>query len=443
MRESSAFPITEAKPLTWSGWRYALAMYVLALAVVAFMSLVLGQLIGEPHLWVTSNDIWSITHAAQYAGNGGLGSIYAVSPWYAALPGYLLIYAPVTMIGDHFNLVTGYPFSIAHPSMFVLTGPFFAFTGATVVLGVDYLADSLAIERRRRRMVGLAVALFIAGPVPIFLGHPEDMVALGLAALAFGLLFRGRPVGAAFALSFAILFQTWAVLLIPAAVIAVAPNLRWRTLVRILALPAVMGATFLITDFHDTVTDVVHQPMADAGQHLPWWSVAARMNVTDLENTYHGLVSGSTTRWPAVVVAVLVAWPVRHRPTGQDVLMVAAVAMFARGFFEAEYFAYYFAPATVFLWLMAADRGTGTKRFTVAMTTAFLLYASAPMAESGVRFSPWIALFNVTATGGLALAATVGRPRPNRRPELVPPDLADLADLSDLDVQAGKRTVPL
>jgi hypothetical protein len=396
-----------------------MAMYVLALAVMAFMAVVLGDFIGLPHEWIISNDVWSITHATQYASNGGIGDFYSVSPWYAALPGYVFLYAPVAILGDHLNLVAGYPSQLYHPSMFLLTGPFFALTGASVVLGVDYLADSLDIPRRRRRLALLAVTLFMAGPIPIFMGHPEDMVALGLVGLALGLLFRRRPVGAAVALSMAILFQTWASLLIPAFLIAVPAGTRVRWLARVLALPGLVGAAFLVTDFHDTVTDVLHQPMVNAGQHLPWWSIAGRMNVSDLEGAYHGLVSGSTTRWLAVIIAVVVAWNLRHRPGPYEVLVAAAVAMYARGFFEAEYFAYYFAPATVLIWVLAAYRADSWKRLATAMTAAFLLYASAPLAESGVRFSPWIALANVTASGALALAAsTAWRPR---RPVLSTP----------------------
>lgn len=394
-----------SRSLRWSGWPFAAAMYLLGVAGCAFMSFGLPYLTGSPGVWGSADDVWVTTHTAQYIANGGLGAVYSVSPWYSALPGFLLIYAPVAALGDHLNLLTGYPFALPKPSMWLVTGPFFFLTGATAVLGVDYVADTLGIPTARRRVVGVMVALLVVAPIPGFMGHPEDLVALALSCLSIAFLLRGRPVGAAFALSAAILSQTWAGLLIPVFIVSVPAGLRIRSLARIVVVPAAMAAMFLVFDFGDTLSSLLHQPMAAVGQRLPWWALAGHVTIHDDAGTFTNLANGSNTRCLAVLAACLAAWWIRHDPTPEKILLAAGIALFARGFFEAEIFAYYLAPAAVVIWLLAATTVGSRKRLTVALVSGLAIYGSAPMAMQGVASSPWLALAILASAGALAFAA--------------------------------------
>ena len=255
--------------------------------------------------------------------------MFSANPWFAALPGFVYLYAPVTALAGHFGLVSGYPIALGQPSMWLISGPFFFICGATAVLGVDYLAETLNVDPKRRRLITFAVAVLVVGPTPGIAGHPEDLMALALVCLSFSLTFRGRPAGSAIALSAAILVQTWAGLALPVLIGAAPAGLRWRTLIRAAAAPAAVGLLLLALDFRQASLDLLRQPMPDTGQHLLWWNVAPHLSISTIFGTQE-MVAGSTTRSLAVVVSVVVAWLVRNRRDPRAVMLALAVALFAR-----------------------------------------------------------------------------------------------------------------
>lgn len=399
--------------MCWDDRRYMVAMYVLGVTACFFFSFGFPHLVGLSHQWLVAEDAWSTVHIAQYVANGGLSGIYSLTPWYAALPGFIIVCAPFAALGDHLGLVTGYPYVIAHPSMWLVIGPLFAVTGATPVLGADYLASSLGVSRARRRVMAALIAVLMAGPEPGVMGHPEDMVALALACVALGLVVRGRWLGSALVLSAAIAFQTWAVLLVPVLFVAWPAGMRLRLLVRAAAVPGALTAALLAFDFKDTISILVSQPMADAGQPLPWWHFARHITVVDQMGTLH-LRAGSTSRFIAVVVAVAAAWVIRRKVTPVAVVSASAVALCARGLFEAQYWSYYMIPGAVLLWVLCATAAPGPKRLTVGMIGAFAFYASAPMSGMGVQEPALLALCVLVASAGLAAGAAW--PRRTARP---------------------------
>lgn len=399
---------SELPPLRWKGWRFAVAMYILAVAGCAFISFLLGPLLGI-HEWFFSEDVWYTTNSSQYAINGGAGAVYAANPYFAALPGFIYLYAPVVGIAEHFGFVPGYPIVLPKPSMLLVIGPFFFLCGATAVLGMDYLMETLQVAALRRRIVLAGVAIFVVAPTPGFAGHPEDLLALALVCTAVSLLIRKRLTGAGLLLAASVLMQTWAGLLIPVFLAACPPGQRVRMLVRSSAAPAVMGLCLLALDFKDAATDLLRQPMLNAGQHLPWWGLASHFTVTNLGTTFPA-VSGSTTRTLAVVVAAIAALWVARRPTPEAIVFASAVATYARCFFEVEFWPYYVAPAAVLFVVLGSRTTSGDVfRFVALCATAFLLYVQSAPGIFGIRVSPWLALAILGAAG--VLCAALSRPR--------------------------------
>jgi hypothetical protein len=384
-------------------------MYLLGVAVAAWMSFGMPYVLGVPEQWIMSQDVWTTTNAAQYAWNGGAGFVFSANPWFAALPGFIYLYAPVVALGGHFGLVTSYPIPLYKPSMWLVSGPFFFLCGATAVLGVDYLAETLQVNSTRRKLITAAVAVAVVGPTPGFEGHPEDMLALALVCFSFALGFRGHFAGAALALGFGVLMQTWAGLAIPVLVAASPTGLRLRTLFRTAAAPAVLGVSLLAVDFHRAAMDLLRQPMPDTGQHLPWWGLAPKFVVSTIYGNQH-MVAGSTTRSLAVVVAVAAGWSVRNRRDPSSVAVALSLAMFARVFFEVEVWPYYFAPAAVLVVVVGALRTQGeTKRFATLCAGACLLYLSSAGGLLSGTLPSWLEMAVVASTGALCFLSLTAR----------------------------------
>lgn len=379
-------------------------MAAVGVAGCAFLSFVLPILLGT-RAWLMSGDVWWTVNSAQYVSYGGAGVVYAANPFYSALPGFPYLLAPLVALGDALHLSVSHPYWLPYPKMWLLVGPFFFVCGSTVVLGVDYLADTLAIARRRRRWLCAAVTVLVVWPTPGLAGHPEDLLALALACVSFALLFRGRLTGAALVLSAAVIFQTWAGLLIPVLIAASPPGRRVAALLRSSLAPASLGLALLALDYKHASRDLLGQPMPNRGQLLPWHLIAGHISVT-VGGSSTPMMVGSTSRSAAVVVAVLAAVAIRRRAEPRLVMAAAAAALFARGFFETEFWPYYLAPAAVFLALLVAEATAGSaRRLAVGSAGACLLYFSAPLSYLGIAYNDFLALAVMTACGSLCFGA--------------------------------------
>jgi hypothetical protein len=400
-----------------SFWRqrgFAFAVGLSTIVICAFVSFVVPDLIrGGHNPWIIPPDAWMTTNSAQYLSYGGIGGIYSANPWYSALPGFLVLFAPVTALGDHLGLVTSFPVTLARPSMWLVAGPFFFLCGATLVPAADYLAQTIGVSQTRRRLLALGIGLLVVVPTAEGVGHPEDLLALAATCVSLAYLLQKRVAGAALWLSAAVLLQTWAGLLIPVFVMASPIGLRARTLFRSAALPASVGALLLILDWKDASLDLLHQPMPGVGQHLPWWAVATHVRIHD-PGYVASAVSGSSTRWVAVLIALVIGYAVRHRPTPDRIMLCASLALYGRALFETEFWPYYLAPAAVLFALSgAAAAGPSWKRFAVAAAGSVMLYLSAPMSYMHVEYPSGLALLVLLASGALCVASgsTVpGRP---------------------------------
>jgi hypothetical protein len=406
--------------LGWPGWRFAAGAAAGAVAVACFVSFVIGPAVGLG--WMEGGDTWLTTSSAQYVSFGGLGYVYSVNHAYLALPGFLVLYAPVVALGDRLGLATGYPFPLAHPTMWYVAGPFFFICGATAILGTDYLACTLGVARPRRRVLAVAGALLLVWPIAGLAGHPEDLLALALVCWSLGLHLRGRPYQSAAILALAVLTQTWAGLLIPVMVAASPAGRRIGFLLRSAVAPALTGLVLLSLDWRDASLDIIRQPMMDpahlglqslAGQVLPWYHLAQRVTVGPGGQTLHGLV-GSTSRLGAVVVALAAAAYAYRRPGPPALLLAASVTCLGRVLFEVEYWPYYVAPAAVLLVLHAcAARPVRDRALVASVAGAFVLLVHSATLYWRWHFNEFTAMGILVGAGALALLPVLRRqPRP-------------------------------
>jgi hypothetical protein len=353
-----------------------------------------------------SSDVWWTTQSSQFIANGGFGAVYSVNPWFTALPGFLVLLAPVVALGDHLGLVSGAPWPLPHPSMWLLVGPFYFLVGATVVPGLDYLMWTVGLARRMRRMLSVGVAVVVVLPTPGLAGHPEDLLALSMVCLAVAWHLQGRSTVAAWTLAGAICMQTWAVLLVPLFIATTPAGRRVGEALRCAAIPTGLGILMLAGDFRDAALDLIRQPMPNAGQQLPWHEMAGHVRLQIDPHSTLTVVAGSSTRSVAVLIALVVGWHLRRGATAPGFVLAAGAVLFSRCLFETEYWAYYLAPAAVLL-AVAVVLGTEgrPRRLVTGLAGCLLMYLSAPAAYNGVGYDPWIALVVLVATFGLAAGA--------------------------------------
>jgi SAM-dependent methyltransferase len=432
-----AAPATQACPgaqplpnLRWDGWRFAAAASLLSIGLCIFASFLLPGLLGL-HQWLTTWDAWWTVEGARWVSHGAIGTVYSGDPMYLPLPGMLVLLAPLVALGDHLGLAGSYPIPIDYPSLWLLVGPAFFVFGSTAILGADYLAETIGVTGRRRRLIALATAVFVVPPACVWAGHPEDMLALAMSCLALALLLRGRTVGAALTLSIAIMMQPWAGLLVPLLVGATPPGDRKRVLVWALLLPASCAACLYALDPAGTYQALVMQPMLGNGQHLPWWGLGKPMTI-HMGSMKLAARVGSGSRSVAVAVSCIVGWWVARDRSTARVVGGAALCLLARGIFETQLWSWYVAPAAVCLTLVAA-RSKTTKRWTIGALSAFALYALPAAAYGSYSMPSWLALLGLLVFGAAALWAPGGTRKDDRAANLHEADLQLSSTLDSLD----------
>jgi len=409
---SDGLSVDSPAPLTWTNWKFPVLVAVACIGLGLFCTFNLPTLLGL-HAWLPIVDAkWTI-QSAQRVSWGALGTVYSINPQYLPLPGFLLVLAPAVALGDHLGYVNSYPFYLAKPSMWIVVVPVFLFAGSMSILGADYLADTLNVTKARRRVLAVAIALFVVIPTCVWAGHPEDLLALGLSCLSISLLIRQRHLGAALALMTAIMMQPWALLLIPILVVATPIGKRLRVLIYAAALPAATALALLASDFHDAYRSLILQPMQGNGQKLPWWWLAHRMVVT-VGGITDAVRVGSGPRLLAVATAIAVAVAVRRDIRPGTIMMAASVALVARAAFETQIWCWYLAPAAVFLAIhIASAAGTSKIRWTLGALFAFGFYgfAAAGYNNYSMPAAVGMGLLIVTAAGSLVAANRGLRPR--------------------------------
>ena len=392
------------KSLRYNGWGFSSKIFIITFALSMVASFLLPGWLGAKQ-WLMSPDYWWTVNSAQWVSHLAMGTVYQANPYYSALPGFLLLLAPVVAIGDHFGLRTAYAVALPYPSMWLLVGPVCFAIGSTFVFGVDYLCETLSVSQFRRRAI-LAISSPLIGVVTLVIGgHPEDLLALGLACLAFGFLLRGNVPAGAWVLAVAILMQTWAGLLLPTFIMVCPVGRRVSTAIRAIGPPAALGGLLLALDFRHASMDLLEQPMVNMGQHLPWWNLAPSISITGYSRHPLLAIAGSSSRFGAVLLAVVLGILVSHSKKPELVVGAGALSLAARGIFETEFWPYYLAPAALFMMVYAAT-STSRKRWLAAFVLAIEFYLTAPTAYLGFSYSSWFALALLVSTslGSFTLA---------------------------------------
>src|ERR1039458_3147651 len=190
-----------------------IALIVATVATTMAYTLLWGPLFGHSY-WIAPGDLWGTFHTSQFVAWGEIGDVYNSGGGLVSLPGISVVLAPVALLVNHLGLSVGFPFGIAHPTAWLVLGPYQAAVGALVLIPLDALAEELGVSRTGRvaSSIGEAVVLW---PVLAIWGHPEDSVAMAFAV--WGLLagLRGRWRAAGWLWGLAPVMQPLVVLMVP------------------------------------------------------------------------------------------------------------------------------------------------------------------------------------------------------------------------------------
>src|SRR5579872_6747306 len=117
------------------------------------------------------------------------------------------------MVTGALHLSEAFPWAAPRPSSWFVLGPYTTVLASVAFFAFDALAVRLGAGRRRRWLLA-AVEVVVAWPVLALWGHPEDLLALGLAVYAL-LDARRRPGRAGWLLGAALAVQPLTVVLVP------------------------------------------------------------------------------------------------------------------------------------------------------------------------------------------------------------------------------------
>lgn len=366
--------------------------------------------------WVVAG-VWPPLMAARYAANGALGYLYSADPIFAAGPLAPIVLIPVIIVGDTLRLTDNYGFNVAHPTMWLVYGPYGLAMGIVLLYGARAVAHRVWVaEGSASRQVPprhvwtqVAMAVLVLVPAAVVYGHFEEVLALAFVLLGIRSMLSSRYRRAALWLGLAIATKQWALLGLPILIAAAPARLRAKTLVRSLVLPAALMTFMLFVDWKDTWPALVGpRVISQFGHGALWVARSSRMIV------------GAPERLGEVAVAVALGWWLRGVRRPRLLLAGFGVAFLSRLFFEPVVLAYYLAPSLALLFLH--ERGSGTSGLRTATGgVAILLFFL-------VHPNPWL-WWTVTAAVALWLATPALRdvirreempPEPMEQPSMAP-----------------------
>ncbi len=352
--------------------------------------------------------------AASFAAllHGHLAAFVRTAPAYGAS---LLLRAPFAL-----------PASLAHGSTLTL----YRFSALPCLLAIAALGVWLARNLRRvggGRLAALAtLALCIANPITyraLQLGHPEEILGATLCVAAVLLAQRGRISWAALALGFAIANKQWALLAVGPVLVA-APTGRWRILAGAGALAFALVAPIALASgpltagvgrFAASPTGVIFHPQqifwffARRGEWLPQQGIyiprSFRLPPEWLGDRAHLIIVALGV--PATLLAM------RRRTSRPDAMLLLALLMLIRCWFDPWDVIYYTAPFVVALMAWETTVKGGLPLYAITATVATWLtfwYLPDHMNSDAQALA-----FLIPSTLALTLlAAKVYRVRPGR-----------------------------
>jgi hypothetical protein len=364
-----------------------------------------------PSLWESPSDLWGNYSAANAFIHGNFVSVYSRSWGFLALPGLLVLLAPIAALGTslhttlieigsrpHFlahphtlNVVVprqvnvvqvGKNLDVLHPQVFLFLGPYELLLSCVVLFALDALAERLGVSWKRRAVLGLTEAVVLWN-VSVIWGHPEDAFATALALYALLFAIDGRWTGAGWIFGCAFAVQPLVLVIFPI-LLATGGKERAKGLVLRGAIPGVIVTIVpLVAAFHTTVRSLIEQPTYPLLNHAtPWTTFAPKIG------GLNGAVGGGPVRSVALILACLLGWWARRWRSKPEMLVwAAALALALRVYTESVMTPYYVWPALAVGLLVAARRSQW--RFGVAIVAAVV---TTVVAQSHLGEFPWWAI---------------------------------------------------
>ncbi len=344
--------------------------------------------------WLVPGDIWQTFDTARYVGWGAIGDIYSPTYGLVTFPGIVVLLAPVPVVTEHLHLTESLAqFGTPRPTAWLVLGPVVLLIGSVCLPALDAVAERVGIPRGHRIVLVFSEAALVFLVVTMW-GHPEDMLALGLALYALLAGTRGRWSLAGWLWGATLAFQPLAFLLFPLALAGVPPGRRLRVCIYAVVPTAVLLTPCLVSQWSMTTHALLHQANAARLDHpTPWIALSPRYS------------SQTVGAGPGRIFAVLLAGALgvlawRRRPSFLGILWLGALALSGRCFFESVMNPFYLGPPLAVILLVAAAR-PGPWR--LPATFAAALVASAVSFHRLSEWAYWTPMVALLAVG-LALA---------------------------------------
>jgi hypothetical protein len=320
-------------------WRAAVWLTLLLIGIGMVYTMLQWPPWRLPHEWAPPGDIWHPMVAAHAVARGHPGHMYRPDDFYVAMPLFATLLAPVAAVGQALHLTESYPRVVAHPTLWLVYGPY----GLAMSLPLLYAVRALATEagiRRRRLILQVLVGLLAIASISVVYGHYEDVLALAFVMLAAREALRGRSLAGALWLGLAIAVKQWALLALPVYLALAPPGRRLRALGAGVALPAGLALFTLAVDWpHASKALFQARTFPQVGHAALWVSGQTQVLV------------GTPSRAGAFVVGFAVAWRLWGRPEPGPVLAGFGLTFLSRLAFEPTLYSYYLGPALAFLLL--------------------------------------------------------------------------------------------
>lgn len=355
----------------------------------------------DPRYWLTPPDLWYAVRSAHWVGWGGLSSIYANGHnELVTLPGFEVLLMPVVVLCSMFGLSESTPWLVPnlHPHAWIVIGPVTLASTAVPLFAFDAVAVRLGLGRGRRTLLAILEASTFWSTTAIW-GHAEDVLAIGLAVLAFVASLDGRYAQAGWLLGGALAMKLSVVYLVPILLGVVGLQRAAAFLFRAAIVPGCLLVASSVSDVHAAVTQLIRQPAVPQVNHpTPWISLSSRLS--------HGFVAAGPTRAVGFSCAIglgFLGW--RLHKDERFMIWLMAVAMGLRCVLEPVVVPYYVAPVVAFALLAAASSRI---RLLLALTAGLGV-----LVMTSTRHGEWTYWLSMTAIlFGLLATSWPGHPRP-------------------------------
>lgn len=320
--------------------------------------------------WIYPVDLFFGTlRASRLIGDGALSYIYSLHGGIETLPGIAILLLPVVKLSDALHLIPTTPgFPVPRPSQFLLIGPLSIASSAVALAGLDGLARTLGTPLRRRRILLLAEATAL-WPVVVLWGHPEDVIALGLGAMAFGKAIEGRTVSAGWLLGGALAMQLYIVALVPIIIGLLGLRRSASLLARAAVLPGAILLAMVIPNTRATIHGLLEQPNATGVNNhpTPWVLIVPHIG--------HGLIAAGPGRMLGLAGACALGYlALRFRDDPPKIVWLAGAALALRCLTEPVIDPYYVAPAIAMVLVMVARHSWRRWGLVVASGSALTVF---------------------------------------------------------------------